>query len=353
MSRVRQLAVDARPGEIRACVMDGQGNPLEFAIDRLHAVSLVGATFIGRVKSVRAEIGAAFVDIGADLDGFLNFSRKDAPLTEGAAIAVAVDRDASEGKGPRLKRLDDVDASGPAPRSLAAAPGLPERLRAAEPDADWKDVPWADLEDAFAAVLDPVHVLPGGGRLIFSETPAMATVDVDAGGHRAASQTRLAAEVNLEAAAALGAALRLRRIGGIVAIDFLKMTAPRDRDAVLAALKKGLRDDPAETQVGVFSPFGVVELQRRRLGPSLASVMLSRDARLSDESTALMALDALCRRRGARAVLVLPPASAALLEGLLAAAVADARGRLGFDIEVRAVSHMAPGTFEIEDARER
>lgn len=354
MSTVRRLAVDVRPGEVRACVMDADDTPLEFAVERDHRASLVGACCVGRVRTLRAEIGAAFVDIGVGIEGFLNIHRADTDLTEGAAVAVTVDRDAADGKGPRLKRLKDTDTgAGDVPRVLAPAPGLAERLRRAEPDAEWSEVSWRDLDDAFAAALDPVQPLPGGARLIFAETAAMATVDVDAGGFRAANPARLALEANLAAARALGPALRLRRIGGIVAVDFLKMTADKDRDAVLAALRKGLKGDPAETRVGGFGAFGTVEMQRRRLGPSLAESLLAADTRWNDETTALMALDALCKRRGAKAGLRLAPAAAALLTGPLAPARLDAEGRLGFDIAVEAVSHMPPGTFEIEETTKR
>ena len=358
MSVKRRLVVEERPGEVRAAILDADGTPLEFAVERDHSASMAGAMFVGRIKALRPEIGAAFVDIGAGEEGFLNVSKKDNGLTVGAAVAVVVDRDATANKGPRLKRIDtDVDSDADAPVMLSPPPGLAERCMAAEPDAAWELISDQQgnafqangLEDTFEDALSPVMGLPGGGRLIFAETPAMTTIDVDAGAHMASGQARLAREVNLAAAAAIGPALRLRRIGGIVAVDFLKMSAPKDRDMVLKTLKAAFKDDPTEVQVGVFSPFGVVELQRQRMGPSLAEMFVTPSAHLNDEATALAALNALCKSRGGPAALALPAGSAALLGGALACAKASAEERLGFDIEVRSVAHLQPGTFSIEE----
>ncbi len=361
MSVKRRLVVEERPGEVRAAVLDADGTPLEFAVERDHSASMVGAMFVGRVKALRPEIGAAFIDIGAGEEGFLNVSKKDTELTVGAAVAVAVDRDATDGKGPRLKRafadVDDTDA----PLMLAPPPDMAQRCMAAEPNAEWDVVTDQHgsafaahgLIDAFDDALSPVMALPGGGRLIFTETPAMTTVDVDAGAHMASGQAQLAREVNLAAAAVIGPALRLRRIGGIIAVDFLKMNAAKDREIVLKALKAGFKVDTAEVQVGVFSPFGVVELQRQRTGPSLADMFMTSSAHMNDEATALAGLNALCQRRGGPVALALPPGPAALLAGALSYAKASAAERLGFDIEVRSVAHLQPGTFSIEEPTRR
>lgn len=358
MTIKRRLVVEERPGEIRAAILDGDGTPLEFAVERDHSASMVGAMFVGPVKALRPEIGAAFVDIGAGEEGFLNVSKKDTDLTVGAAVAVSVDREATSGKGPRLKRADvDVESDTDAPLMLAPPPDLATRCMEAEPDATWEVITEQHgsafeghgLDEAFDDALSPIMTLPGGGRLIFTETPAMTTVDVDAGSHMASGQARLAREVNLAAASAIGSALRLRRIGGIVAVDFLKMSVPKDRDLVLKALKAGFKDDPAEVQIGVFSPFGVVELQRQRTGPSLAEMFLTSALHMNDEATALAGLNALCRRRGGKAVLALPPGPAVLLDGPLSYAKESAAQRLGFDIEVRSVAHLQPGTFSIEE----
>lgn len=376
----RKLVVEVRPGEMRVAVLDGAGTPLEFGIERDHERSLVGATFVGRVRALRSEIGAAFIDIGLEADGFLNLSKRDDDITEGAAVAVRVDRDPVANKGPRLKRLQSGEPeAGPVPRALSATPTLARRLIKQEDKATWEDVlvdddivcadlagcvdpgairrvpagerafTHADLDDAFEGALSPVQRLPGGARMIFAETPAMTTVDIDAGSHKGGTPGWLARDVNMAAAKALGAALRQRRIGGIIAVDFLKMPAPADRKTVLKALKAAVADDPAEVQVAKFSPFGVVEIQRQKVGASLAEACLDAISRRNAETTALEALEALCHRRGSPAKLCLPPVSAQLLSGPLRSAKSAAEARLGFDIEVEAVSHMVDGTFLIEE----
>jgi ribonuclease G len=87
----------------------------------------------------------------------------------------------------------------------------------------------------------------------------------------------------LAAAQAIGAQLRLRALGGLVAIDFIDMSDAADNEAVLAALEASFEGDKNPVRIGPMSEFGVVEMTRRRDVMSLAEAMRQRSqSRQSD-----------------------------------------------------------------------
>jgi ribonuclease G len=118
------------------------------------------------------------------------------------------------------------------------------------------------LEEA----LQPRVALPGGGSLIVESTAALTAIDVNGGGRRAL-------EANLAAAPEIARQLRLRRIGGTIVVDFIDLSARAARAGVLEALRAALADDPEPVQVFPMSRFGLVEISRRRGGPSLAEML--------------------------------------------------------------------------------
>jgi ribonuclease G len=113
--------------------------------------------------------------------------------------------------------------------------------------------------------------LASGGWLMIETTEAMTTIDVNSGG-----DTADARGVNLAAAQAIGRQLRLRALGGLVAIDFIDMSETVDNEAVLAALEAGFQGDKNPVRIGPMSEFGVVEMTRRRDVMSLAEAMRQR-----------------------------------------------------------------------------
>lgn len=127
------------------------------------------------------------------------------------------------------------------------------------------------VEAEIEAALAPEVALPSGGRLAIETTRALTAVDVDSGARdERGGREAEALACNLEAAAALARQLRLRRIGGLVVVDFLRLAGAGDRAAVLAALDRALARDPTPTRRTGFSALGLVELARRRDGPALA-----------------------------------------------------------------------------------
>ena len=116
--------------------------------------------------------------------------------------------------------------------------------------------------------------LKSGGYLIFDQTEAMTTVDVNTGSFvsgRSLSDTIF--KTNLEAAQCIARQLRLRNLGGIIIIDFIDMIDDEQREVVLNELQKDLNLDRARISVHGFSALGLVEMTRKRTRESLAQVL--------------------------------------------------------------------------------
>ena len=115
------------------------------------------------------------------------------------------------------------------------------------------------------------HVsLPSGGAIVIDHTEALVSVDVNsARAIRGLDIEHTALNTNLEAADEIARQLRLRDLGGLIVIDFIDMDVQRNQREVEARLHEALRQDRARIQVGKISRFGLLELSRQRLRPSL------------------------------------------------------------------------------------
>ncbi len=112
--------------------------------------------------------------------------------------------------------------------------------------------------------------LKSGGYLIFDETEAMVTIDVNTGRHKGAdNQEDSIVQVNLESAEEIARQLRLRNVGGLVVIDFIDMKQRRHQAQVGRALKDHLKDDRARTNVLPISDLGLLEMTRQRAEESI------------------------------------------------------------------------------------
>ncbi len=122
--------------------------------------------------------------------------------------------------------------------------------------------------------IDRIHAstvqLPSGGYVVFSQTEALVAIDVNSG--RATRERNIeetAVKTNLEAASVIARQLRLRDLAGLVVIDFIDMDGPRNQHAVERKMKEEIRTDRARTQLGRISQFGLLEMSRQRLRPSV------------------------------------------------------------------------------------
>ena len=147
------------------------------------------------------------------------------------------------------------------------------------------------IETAFAREVR----LPSGGAIVIDHTEALVSIDVNSGRSiKGADIEQTAFNTNLEAAEEVARQLRLRDLGGLVVIDFIDMESQRNQRSVEDALRDALHADRARVQTGKISRFGLLELSRQRLRPSLGETNHSACPRCSGtghirgvESTAL------------------------------------------------------------------
>jgi ribonuclease E len=112
--------------------------------------------------------------------------------------------------------------------------------------------------------------LPSGGAVVFDHTEALVSIDVNsARSTRGSDIEETAFRTNLEAAEEIARQLRLRDLGGLIVIDFIDMESGRNQRDVENRLRDSLRYDRARVQTGKISRFGLMELSRQRLRPSL------------------------------------------------------------------------------------
>lgn len=129
------------------------------------------------------------------------------------------------------------------------------------------------IEDQLQSMHDPVVQLRSGGYLVINPTEALVSIDVNSGrSTREHSIEETAIKTNTEAAREVARQLRLRDLAGLIVIDFIDMMEGRNRRAVERTLKEALRNDRAKIQVGRISPFGLLEMSRQRLRPSITEV---------------------------------------------------------------------------------
>ncbi len=113
--------------------------------------------------------------------------------------------------------------------------------------------------------------LPSGGSIVIDPTEALVSIDINsARATRGSDIEETALQTNLEAAEEIARQLRLRDIGGLIVIDFIDMTPIKNQREVENRLRDSLKLDRARVQMGRISRFGLLEMSRQRLRPSLA-----------------------------------------------------------------------------------
>lgn len=124
----------------------------------------------------------------------------------------------------------------------------------------------AQIETAFQREVK----LPSGGSIVIDTTEALISIDINSSRSTKGSDIEdTAVNTNLEAADEIARQLRLRDIGGLIVIDFIDMTSNKNQRAVENQVKDALEIDRARVQVGRISRFGLLEMSRQRLRPSL------------------------------------------------------------------------------------
>jgi len=122
------------------------------------------------------------------------------------------------------------------------------------------------IENAF----DRSVRLPSGGAIVIDQTEALTAIDINsAKATKGGDIEETAYNTNLEAAVEVARQLRIRDAGGLIVIDFIDMDSPKHQRDVEDKLKDALRHDRARVQIGRISRFGLLEMSRQRLRPSL------------------------------------------------------------------------------------
>ncbi|MBO6519878.1 MAG: Rne/Rng family ribonuclease [Rhodospirillales bacterium] len=129
------------------------------------------------------------------------------------------------------------------------------------------------VESQIDSMHQPEVQLKSGGYIVINSTEALVAIDVNSGrSTRERNIEETAYKTNLEAAEEVARQLRLRDLAGLIVIDFIDMENHRNQNKVERALKDAMRSDRARIQIGRISPFGLLEMSRQRLRPSLQEI---------------------------------------------------------------------------------
>ena len=219
------------------------------------------------------------------------------------------------------------------------------------------------VESQLDAIHNPVVGLRSGGYIVINSTEALVAIDVNSG--RATRERNIeetALRTNIEAADEIARQLRLRDLAGLIVIDFIDMEENRNNAAVERRLKDAMRHDRARIQVGRISPFGLLELSRQRLRPSLieASTEVCRFCRgtghvRSTESTALHVLRAIeeegIRNRSTALSIAVPTAVALYILNNKRAALAELEQRHNLRLTLGGDDSLIPPDYRMERSK--
>jgi len=219
------------------------------------------------------------------------------------------------------------------------------------------------VESQLDAIHEQVVTLRSGGYVVFNQTEALVAIDVNSGrATRERNIEQTALKTNLEAAEEVARQLRLRDLAGLVVIDFIDMDDSRNDAAVERRLKEAMKQDRARLQVGRISSFGLLELSRQRLRPSVveASSEVCPTCRgsghvRSTESTALRVLRAIeeegIRGRAAAINVMVPPAVAIYVLNHKRHALSLIEQRYNCTVTVGADDELVPPAYRMETVR--
>ncbi len=221
------------------------------------------------------------------------------------------------------------------------------------------------VENQIDAIYNPIVQLRSGGYLVMHSTEALVAIDVNSG--RATRERHIeetAIKTNLEAAEEVARQLRLRDLAGLIVIDFIDMEESRNNTAVERRLKEALKSDRARIQIGHISPFGLLEMSRQRLRPSLLETSSEVCPACggtghirSTESTALHVMRGIeeegLRRRAAEIDVFVPSSVALYILNHKRDGIAAIEERCGLKIVVAADDGLIPPEFRIERVRSR
>ncbi len=219
------------------------------------------------------------------------------------------------------------------------------------------------VESQIDAIHSPVVQLRSGGYIVINQTEALVAIDVNSGrSTRERNIEETALRTNLEAAEEIERQLRLRDLAGLIVIDFIDMEEHRNNGAVERRLKDALKHDRARIQVGRISPFGLLEMSRQRLRPSLVEASTQpcphcggSGSIRSTESTALYVLRSIeeegMRRRAAEVCVYVPTNVALYVLNQKRESLSQIESRYGMHVLVARDDTLIPPAFRLDRLR--
>jgi len=219
------------------------------------------------------------------------------------------------------------------------------------------------VESQIDAIHSPIVQLHSGGYVVINQAEALVAIDVNSG--RATRERNIeetAVRTNLEAAEEIARQLRLRDLAGLIVIDFIDMEEHRNQIAVERRLKEALKNDRARIQVGRISAFGLLEMSRQRLRPSLVETSTQPCPHCggtgfvrSTESTALYVLRSIeeegMRRRSAKVCVHVPTMVALYILNQKRDSLVQLEARYGIRVSVAQDDALVPPAFRLERLR--
>ena len=221
------------------------------------------------------------------------------------------------------------------------------------------------IEQQLDAMHNPEVQLKSGGYIVINPTEALVAIDVNSGKstkERNIEETAL--KTNLEAADEVGRQLRLRDLAGLIVIDFIDMEDGRNVRKVERRLREAMKTDRARLQIGRISNFGLLELSRQRLRPSLleTSSQICPHCRgtgtiLSTESMAMRVLRAIeeegIRMRTSEITVKVPTEVALYILNQKRSTLVNMEARYGFQVILEGDDSVIPPDIDIERVKGR
>ena len=216
------------------------------------------------------------------------------------------------------------------------------------------------IESQIAAIHEPVVHLRSGGYIVLNQTEALVAIDVNSG--RATRERNIeetALRTNVEAAEEVARQLRLRDLAGLIVIDFIDMEENRNNAQVERRLKEALKNDRARIQIGRISTFGLLEMSRQRLHPSLVEASTEACAHChgtgrvrSVESTALhvlrMAEEEIARSFSPGVTIFVPTPVALFMLNHKRRAIEEMEQRRGVRVYLQADDELTPPEYRLD-----
>ena len=216
------------------------------------------------------------------------------------------------------------------------------------------------IESQIAAIHEPVVHLRSGGYIVLNQTEALVAIDVNSG--RATRERNIeetALRTNIEAAEEVARQLRLRDLAGLIVIDFIDMEENRNNAQVERRIKEALKNDRARIQIGRISTFGLLEMSRQRLHPSLVEASTEACSHChgtgrvrSVESTALhvlrMAEEEIARSFSPGVTIFVPTPVALFMLNHKRRAIEEMEQRRGVRVYLQADDELTPPEYRLD-----